>query len=203
MSAPLPSKGPHQRRARLGILRGIVRLARGRADGLAQFGDTRQAFLASLFPLIAFPLLGEVLVALRGGTPSLADLLATLCALLAPPVLSFSLARYWGREALWPRFATAFNWCQWAIPAIAFLLLMVVSLLIALGVPQDAASHLWILGLAGYGVWLHWFLARHALNLTAIRAVVLVVVVNAATVALVVGPLLIAGQMEPAERSGG
>jgi hypothetical protein len=191
------------RRPRFATLRGIARLACGRAEGLAQFGDTRQAFLASLFPLIAFPLLGELLVAMRGDVPSLTDLLATLCALLAPPVLSFSIARRWGREALWPRFATAFNWCQWAIPAIAFLLLLAVSLLIALGVPNEAAGHLWILSLAGYGVWLHWFLARRALNLSVIRAVVLVVLVNAATVALVVGPLLIARLAEPSERLGG
>jgi hypothetical protein len=188
---------------RLNVLLGISRLARGRADGLAQFGDTRQAFLASLLPLIAFPLLGEVLVAMRGEAPSLTDLLATLCALLAPPVLSFSLARLWGREALWPRFATAFNWCQWAIPVIAFLLLLAVSLLIALGVPNEAAGHLWILALAGYGVWLHWFLARRALDLSVLRAVALVVLVNAATVAMVIGPLLIARLAEPSERLGG
>lgn len=188
---------------RLNILLGIARLARGRADGLAQFGDTRRAFLASLLPLIAFPVIGEALVALHGEMPSMTDLLATLCALLAPPVLSYSLARHWGREAQWPRFAVAFNWCQWAIPAIAFLMLLAVSLLIALGVPNEAAGHLWVFGLAGYGVWLHWFLARRGLDLSALRAVVLVVAVNAATVAMVVGPLLIAGWAEPAERLGG
>jgi hypothetical protein len=188
---------------RFGIIRGIARLACGRADGLAQFAGTRQAFLASLFPLIAFPVLGELLVALRGDVPSLTDLLATLCALLAPPVLSFSIARHWGREALWPRFATAFNWCQWAIPAIAFLLLLAVSVLISLGMPNETAGHLWILSLAGYGVWLHWFLARRALNLSVIRAVVLVVVVNAATVALVMGPLLVARLAEPVDGLGG
>jgi len=198
MSGPAPKAAP-----RFGILLGILRLARGRADGLAQFGDTRQAFLASLFPLVAFPLIGEVFVALRGGMPSLTDLLATLCALLAPPVLSHALARRWGREAQWPRFATAFNWCQWAIPAIAFLLLLAMSLLIALGMPNEAAGHLWILSLAGYGVWLHWFLARRALDLTVIRAVALVVIVNAATVAMIVGPLLIANMAEPSERLGG
>jgi hypothetical protein len=52
-------------------------------------------------------------------------------------------------------------------------------------------------------VWLHWFLARRGLDLSALRAVVLVVAVNAATVAMVVGPLLIAGWAEPAERIGG
>jgi hypothetical protein len=198
MSGPVP-----QRRLRFGILRGIARLACGRADGLAQFGDTRQAFLASLFPLVAFPVLSELLVAMRGDVPSLTDLLATLCALLAPPVLSFSIARHWGREALWPRFAIAFNWCQWALPAIAFLLLLAVSLLISLGLPHEAAGHLWILALICYGVWLHWFLARRALHLSAIRAVALVVLVNAATVAMVVGPLLIARLAEPSERLGG
>jgi hypothetical protein len=192
-----------ERRARASILLGIARLARGRPDGLAQFGGTRQAFLASLFPLIAFPLLGEVVVVMHGERPSLTDLLATLCALLAPPVLSYSLARHWGREALWARFATAFNWCQWAIPAIALLMLLAVSLLIALGVPREAAGSLWIFGLAGYGVWLHWFLARRGLDLTALRAVVLVVAVNTATVVMVVGPLVIAGWAEPAERLGG
>jgi hypothetical protein len=191
------------RRPRLSILLGIARLARGRADGLAQFGETRRAFLASLLPLIAFPVIGEMLVALHGEMPSLTDLMATMCALLAPPVLSYSLARHWGREALWTRFATAFNWCQWAIPAIAFLMLLAVSLLIALGVPNDAAGHLWVFGLAGYGVWLHWFLARRGLDLSALRAVVLVVAVNAATVAMVVGPIVIAGWAGPSERLGG
>ncbi len=191
------------RRPRLSILLGIARLARGRADGLAQFGETRRAFLASLLPLIAFPVIGEMLVALHGEMPSLTDLMATMCALLAPPVLSYSLARHWGREALWTRFATAFNWCQWAIPAIAFLMLLAVSLLIALGVPNDAAGHLWVFGLAGYGVWLHWFLARRGLDLSALRAVVLVVAVNAATVAMVVGPIVIAGWVGPSERLGG
>ena len=74
------------------IVVGIVRLARGRADGLRQFGATREAFLASLAPLIAFPLVGGVLMLLGGGgLDALGDLLATLCALLAPPVLSFEV----------------------------------------------------------------------------------------------------------------
>ena len=74
------------------IVLGIVRLARGRADGIRQFGATRDAFLASLAPLIAFPLVGGALMLLGGGgLGALSDLLATLCALLAPPVLSFEV----------------------------------------------------------------------------------------------------------------
>src|ERR1700744_2339459 len=109
MSGPV-----HQRRpTRRNVVIGVLRVARGRADGMAQFGATRDAFLASLAPLIAFPLVGGVLMMLGGGgLDALTDLLATLCALLAPPVLSFEVARWWRREAEWLRFATAFNWCQ-------------------------------------------------------------------------------------------
>ena len=41
---------------RTSVWLGIARLARFRADGLEQFGHTPQAFLNSLAPLLAFPL---------------------------------------------------------------------------------------------------------------------------------------------------
>ena len=62
-----------QRPAPGSILVGIFRLARGRADGLGQFGATREAFLASLAPLIAFPLVGGVLMILGGGGLDILD----------------------------------------------------------------------------------------------------------------------------------
>ena len=39
---------------RKSILGGILRIARGRADGIFCFGSNPQAFLSSLAPLIAF-----------------------------------------------------------------------------------------------------------------------------------------------------
>lgn len=180
------------------ILLGVVRLATGRADGLAQFGNTAQAFLTSLAPLIAFPLVGAaLLIANGGGLPALSDLLATLCALLAPPVLSWWLARLWRREALWLRFATAFNWCQWAIPVMASILLVVLGLLMALGLPNRVAGVVAVLGLVSYGLWLHWFLARRGLGLSASRAVLFVLCVNLATAALVVGPRVLVALVSP------
>ncbi len=171
------------------ILLGVARLATGRADGLAQFGNTTQAFLTSLAPLIAFPLVGgALLIANDGGLPALSDLLATMCALLAPPVLSWWFARLWDREAVWPRFATAFNWCQWAIPVMASILLVVLGVLMAAGLPNRVAGLLAVFGLVSYGLWLHWFLARRGLDLSAARAVLLVLCVNLGTAALVVGP---------------
>jgi hypothetical protein len=167
---------------RLGnIVAGIMRLARGRADGLLHFGATREAFLVSLAPLVAFPLVGGALMLLGGaGLHALSYLLATMCALLGPPVLSFEVARLWGREAAWLRYATAFNWCQW-VPMFASLLLMLLGILGAL----------WF-ALVGYALWLHWFVARHGLGLSGLRAVVMVFGINFGTVALVLGPRVLA-----------
>jgi hypothetical protein len=175
------------------IVVGVMRLARGRADGFSQFGATRDSFLASLAPLMAFPLVGGVLLLMGGGgIGALSDLLATLCALVAPPVLSFEIARLWHREAAWLRFATAFNWCQWAIPVLGSILLLALGMLVAVGLPRTAARGLALLGLVGYGLWLHWFLARHGLGLSRSRAAILVLGINVATVLIVVVPRLLA-----------
>ncbi|MBS0560065.1 MAG: hypothetical protein JSR21_08430 [Proteobacteria bacterium] len=178
-----------------GVLRGVFRLATGRADGIEAFGNTRAAFLGSLAPLIVVPVLAEALLALGGAAdegPAPLDLLATLCALLAPPVVSHWFAVRWGREAWWLRFATAFNWCQWAVPAAACVLLLLASGLIASGVSSDLAGRAWIFALAAYGLWLHWFIARHGLLLSRVRAAILVAGVNAITVATVLAPALAA-----------
>ncbi len=177
------------------VLRGIVRIARGRADGLDQFAETQQGFLASLAPLIAFPLVGTVLMLLNGGgAPAITDLLATVAVLLAPPVLSYELARLWGRQACWLRFATAFNWCQWLLPMLASVLLMGLGLLLRTGLSEQTATGALVLGLGGYALWLHWFLARHGLALSPFRAAILVVVVNLGTALLVLAPRLLALQ---------
>lgn len=174
------------------ILLGVTRLARGRADGLAQFGDTPQAFLASLAPLIAFPLVGALLTFAHGqAVEAVSELLATFCALLAPPVLSNLLARLWGREEFWLRFATAFNWCQWAIPAVAAALLFVVGALMQAGLPNETAALVLMLGLSGYGLWLHWFIVKHGLRLSGARSALVVLLVNLGTTALVLGPRLV------------
>jgi len=188
MSGTVPQAPPRRRR----ILFGIFRVATGRPDGLAQFGDTPDAFLGSLAPLVAFPLVGTLLMLGQGaGVAALSDLLPTVCALLAPAVLSYELARRWGRAASWMRFAVAFNWCQWAIPILAAGLVALAGMLLTLGVPTEAGELLVVTGLAGYGLWLHWFLARHGLGLGAGRAALLVVGVNLATILLVLGPRLL------------
>ncbi len=172
-----------------GVVLGIMLLARGRKAGLLLFGATREAFLASLAPLIAFPLVGGALMVLGGGgLEAFTDLLATLCALLAPPVLSFEVARFWGRQDAWLRFATAFNWCQWVIPVAFSILLLLFGMLSAVGLPSNAARAGVLAGLVGYGLWLHCFIARHGLSVSWPRAGAMVIGVNLVTVLLVVVP---------------
>jgi hypothetical protein len=121
----------------------------------------------------------------------MADLLATLCALLGPPVLSFEVARLWGREAAWLRFATALNWCQWVIPVVGSVLLVLFGFSVGLGLPRQVARAGVVFGIVAYGFWLHWFVTRHALGLSSARAAIMVLAVNLGTVALVLGPRLL------------
>lgn len=176
------------------ILLGIVRVAFGRRDGIARFGNSREAFLASLAPLIAFPLVGGAIMLAGGaGRSGAMLLLATICALLAPPVLSFEMARLWRREQGWLRFATALNWCQWVMPVVGVLLLGIVAPLLATALAEHAALNVTAGMIVFYQLWLHWFLARHGLLLSPLRSVALVLVVNLGTAVLVVGPALLAG----------
>lgn len=171
------------------VLLGIARLARGRADGIEEFGDTPQAFMASLAPLAAFPLVASAWLLLNGSAgEAILGLLASLVALLGPPVISHALARGWGREAEWLRYAVAFNWCQWAIPLAALALLLSLRLLAGLGLPAPAVANAFVLGLAGYAIWLHWFIARHGLALSGLQAVAVSLLVNFGTVLLAIGP---------------
>lgn len=172
---------------------GAAQVAIGRAEGIARFGDTPQAFLASLAPLVAFPLVGAAALLMQGNLADAATtLLLTVVAQLAPAVLSHALAVRWGREAEWLRYATAFNWCQWAIPLVFLLLLFTMQVA---RLPDGVGGNLVVLVLACYGIWLHWTLARHGLRLSRGLAALLVVLVNAGTVLLVVGPHFVQGAL--------
>ena len=133
-----------------------------------QFGATRDAFLASLAPLVAFPLVGGVLMLLGGGGLTRAvgpagD--AVRVAGAAGAVLrSRAAVGPGGRPgcASPPRSTGASGSSRWS----ASLLLMVLGILAALGLPRPLRAPGVVLGLVSYGLWLHWFLARHGLGLS-------------------------------------
>lgn len=175
------------------LLRGIVNIARYRPEGLADIGNDANAVATSLIPLAALPIAGSVFSLASGaGWQALRDLFIVACALLAPLVVTHALARAWGREALWPRFAAAFNWCQWAIPVVAMALLLGAAVLVMLGLPTELSGLLVLFGILAYALSLHWFVARHALSLSGAMAAALVVLTNLGTLACLMLPRLIA-----------
>ncbi|MDT7950722.1 MAG: hypothetical protein RQ966_04375 [Acetobacteraceae bacterium] len=171
---------------------GVARVALGRADGFARFDGTVQSFLNSLAPLIAFPLAGAVIELFRADwLAALSLVLLTLVAQLAPPVLSHRLAVFWNCEDRWLHYATAYNWCYWAIPMVGAGLTVCFAMAVGAGLPSTLAAQA-VLGCLGlYSLWLNWFVARHTLGLSAGKAAILVVLVNAGTAALAIGPALL------------
>jgi hypothetical protein len=186
------------RPGRQNILRGILLLCRGRVAGFAEMGTGPDAFLSSLAPLIAFPLVGCVLMVAQGKVgDALADFLATLIALLAPPVISQALARRWGREERWFRFATALNWCHWVLPLLGAVLVLIAGFMVEAGVPMRTSVVVLCCVLLAYAFWLQWFLARRGLDLSALRAVGLVLLVNLVTIFLIAGPQTLELVLQP------
>ncbi len=184
---------------RWNIALGILLLARGRAEGLRYFEDTKQAVLSSLAPLAALLLVGAAVALMSGAGPMLlSDVLILAIGILGPLVLSYEIARRWGRAQAWYRFAVAICWCNWAGPLAMMVLLFASTLLIALGVPPLVAIQAGQIALVLYALWLYWFVARHALGLPRGRAALLVVLVNAGTIVLVKAPLLIANALQGA-----
>ena len=166
---------------------GVLRVARGRPDGFAQFDDTPRAFLASFAPLAAIQVAPSLWLPSQGYA-AVVNLLAAIVALLAGPVLSHALARQWGRETEWLRYAVATNWSIWAVLLFAAALAPVLLLLALLNVPPVTAVAMFALGGVGYVLWLQWFIARHTLALPAGRALAFALLVDLGTFLLATMP---------------
>jgi hypothetical protein len=168
----------------IGVARGVLLLARFRSEGLRYFGGSTADVLASLAPLLAFPLALGLLLLMAGAAHELAAPLAAGGAVLAPLVVSDLLARLWRREAEWGRYAASYNWCQWPITVVAILVVAGASVLGGLGVPRQLAGVAALAVAAFYQLAVHWFLARRALSLPWGKATILTILVDLSAVAL-------------------
>lgn len=176
------------------VVAGILQLSLLRAAGIAEFGDSRQCFLNSLAPLVAFPLVSGLYGVVSGdGLDAVTALLGTLVALLAPSVLSEAMARLWWREREWLRYATAFNWSRWAMLLALGAGLMLMGLLAGAGLGEHEAVAVGLVAVAAYGLVLDWFVAWVGLRLAWWQAAILVIVVNGGAAMLFIGPHLLAG----------
>lgn len=181
----------------LSAARGIAKVARFDAAGLAAFDATPRGLLNALTPWLAFAIVASVLMAV-GGEPvaAVSDLLASVVGLLMPPVMSHALARFWQRQGPWLRYAVAVAWCQWLMPPALLGAVMLNAALVDLGVAGKAAETAAMLALLAYALALNIFLARHGLELGRWRAVLLVVAVNIATGAAVLLPTMVEFALE-------
>ncbi|MDE1907152.1 MAG: hypothetical protein KGH75_11960 [Rhodospirillales bacterium] len=164
------------------IMRGLAKLARGDATGLAEFSGDKEAFSASLAPLIAFPLVGAAITSLSGDWQvALIGLLSRLCAVLALPLIVYESSKLFGKTSLWLRTATALNWCFWLVLPAIFLAALLGSILAQTGLPLIRAEKLVLGAVALYLLWNRWFVLKTGLQLNIWRALLVLAASLAAT----------------------
>ncbi len=162
---------------------GLRRLAVGDATYLDCFGAGNAAYLASLAPLLALPLVSGLLLFIDGKfVQGAIALVAAACNVLAPPVIAHAFCKAWDREAPWARFATVLNWSRWLLIGQLLLVLMLVGAMD--GLAGGALAAVPLLGFAAYAFWLNIFLARTALSLSLGRAIVLTLTIGIGTAAV-------------------
>jgi len=176
----------------------LARLLRGDRAAMALFDATPRGFLNSFIPLAALPVVAAVATLAKGDVPrALTDLLAAVCVLALPPVISHALARRWQREDRWLRFAVMFNWTQFGLSALFVAVLAMLGVLLGTSETEPATNGIVVavvllcLAVLCYGLWLHWFIARHGLNLTRGQAAFVVFATYAGTLVLVLGHSLL------------
>ncbi len=181
---PEGGRGPGNRRVRPNgrVAWGLLLIGASRPAGFAQFGATTEAFLASLAPLVALLI---VLSGVMGWSVKtgwslnllhwLYFFLALLCGVLAPAVIGDLFCRLWDRRQNWALYANVLNCGQWLMMAVMIVLLPLASITVAFGLSPDDAVLLVLVAVTIYAMWFHWFVARHALNLSRGRAVLVMI----------------------------
>jgi len=166
---------------------GLRMLAFGDVRYLACFGDQPADFLVSLAPFLVFPLVSFLILVVSGawldGTTALC---ATLCWLLAPPVIAELFCRLWQRDAHWAKFATVMNWSRWLMVLGLLILAVVVEVLHEFN--ADAIAVPLLAAFAVYSIWLNVFMARSALSLSWGRALVVTLAIGIGTLAVTILP---------------
>ena len=189
-SGRLPARKPPTGRSRA-VVRGLLLLGTGRAQGFECFDGSRDAFLAGLAPQIGFLLVLAALLLLQHPTvPAVCLVLLLFCAVLLPPVISHAMARLWGRGDRWQRYATASVWGIWLILPAYLPAMLLASILLQMGVSHAAVAQAVLLLLGGYLVWLQWFMAWKGLAISRARAAVTVM-------ALMLGSSLLGAALQP------
>jgi hypothetical protein len=186
-----PNRGPGSNRPirRAGL--GLLYLAIGRREGFEDFGNTSDAYLASLAPLVAFDLVSNAVLAVSGSVHAAALIfLSTLCVMLAPAVVSHPICRRWGATEHWARYANILNWAQMLVFLLLAVAGAVAKLAVEAGAPLPAVENGLRLVTLCYVLWFQWFIARGALSLSRWRTVLLLLACGFANLLLLAALLL-------------
>jgi hypothetical protein len=155
-------------------LQAALLLARGRPEGV-RFVDNdvrvaTRSFWAAAVALPAFLCLRLLDWATTGLPPHPAhawalDLMFYVIGWAGYAVLSRPVAALLGREQHWPRFITVWNWCN----VVQYLLLVIAGIPLLLGAPDWVDQTAGLVAL-GWALWLEWFAARVALDVSGFAA---------------------------------
>lgn len=150
---------------------GATRLARGDREGLrgmetTPHGAARSFWVAAIclpfFLILRFVDADSAAVSMRGIT---AELIGYAISWVLFPLFARHLAVGCGREALWPRYVAAWNWCN----VVQYVLLLVLAMPALFGAPAGLIQ-LVSIAVLFYGIWLGWFVARTALAINGTTA---------------------------------
>ncbi|GAB6853734.1 hypothetical protein [Asaia astilbis] len=175
--SPPPAETPTAAASR--IMQGVWQLARGDEQGMNAFRNTSEALLAAIAPSAALFLVMAVPQALKGYHPTdIIKILILMTALLTRLVVSQFAATFWGRAALWPRYATAQLWSSW-LPMVLSLFVLALLQMVTPGLGSSRGAFAGVmLGVELYELWLSWFVARAGLQIGGGKAALLVVLIN-------------------------
>jgi hypothetical protein len=180
---------------------GLLLVGLGKPAGFAQFGGSAEAFLASLAPLLGFLIVFSLVLAWSGRPLlGLTVFLTMVCNFLAPAVIAEPLCRLWQRRERWARYANVLNCTQWLMCAALVILTPIEAVCMSAGVSLPVATGAVLLVFGLYVMWFHWFAARHVLDLSAPKALLMMIAVVFGTGLLLQVPVILgamAGQHAP------
>jgi hypothetical protein len=169
---------------------GLLLVGLGKPAGFAQFGGSTEAFLASLAPLLGFLIVLSLVLAWSGRPVlGLTFFLTMVCDLLAPAVIADMLCRYWQRRENWARYANVLNCTQWLWAAALVILVPIEALFVSAGASLQVSTVAVLLVFCLYVMWFHWFAARHVLDLSGPKALLMMLAVVFGTGLLLQLPL--------------
>ena len=173
------------------IVRGFWLLARGQAQGIEEFGNAIPPFAASLAPLVAFPLVGAILMAMQHEYWIAAMLFCSrlVGVLIQPVTIEFASSRFGGNER-WLMTSTALNWSIWMMLPLMFLVILIDGTLSALGLPDPVSAAGSIGALVGYMLWLQWFIVKSGLRIAGWLAALILAAITVAVGAVNALPYL-------------